>query len=224
MRLLFIEDDFSLQSVISKRLKDEGYFVDSCMDGKTGYEYASNLDYDCIILDIELPELNGLEVLKKLREEGNRSNIILLTSKSSVDDCVHGLNTGADDYLAKPFQYKELLARIRTIIRRQKEDKCNVLVFEDLSMDLNEYTVTRAGQRIVLTRTEYSLLEYLLRNKGHILTRAQITDHVWRNSFECDSNVVDVHIRFLRNKIDKPYDKKLIQTIRGIGYSLRLEE
>lgn len=223
LQLLFIDDDTSLQELITKRLKTEGYYVDSCFDGQSGYEHASCFKYDCIILDIVLPKLNGLEVLRNLRGDGNNSNIILLTSKSGVDDCVNGLNTGADDYLAKPFQYKELLARIHAVTRRPTEYKDNILSFEDLTMNLDNYTVTRAGDCITLTRTEYFLLEYLLRNSGHVLTRAQILDRVWKNNFDYESNVIDVAIRFLRNKIDKPYEKKLIQTVRGFGYSLRLE-
>lgn len=224
MRLLLIEDDTALQDIISKRLKAEGYSVDSCLDGESGYDYASGLEYDCVILDIMLPKLSGLEVLKRLRSEGNKSNILLLTAKDSLEDRVAGLNAGADDYLVKPFAFEELLARIRTIMRRTGENRDNLLVLEDLLMNVSEHTVTRAGQRIDLTSKEYALLEYLMRNQGRVLTRTQISDHVWNNEFEYDSNIVDVYIRYLRNKIDKAYAQKLLQTVRGVGYSLRCEE
>lgn len=224
MRLLLIEDDASLQNIIAKRLKAEGYTVDSCTDGESGYDYASGLEYDCVILDIMLPKLSGLEVLKRLRSEGNKSNILLLTAKDSIEDRVAGLNAGADDYLVKPFAFDELLARIRTIMRRTGESRDNLLALEDLLMDVSEHTVTRAGQRIELTSKEYALLEYLMRNQGRVLTRTQLSDHVWNNEFEYDSNIVDVYIRYLRNKIDKAYERKLLQTVRGVGYSLRFEE
>lgn len=224
MRLLLIEDDASLQNIIAKRLKAEGYTVDSCTDGESGYDYASGLEYDCVILDIMLPKLSGLEVLKRLRSEGNKSNILLLTAKDSIEDRVAGLNAGADDYLVKPFAFDELLARIRTIMRRTGESRDNLLALEDLLMDVSEHTVTRAGQRIELTSKEYALLEYLMRNQGRVLTRTQLSDHVWNNEFEYDSNIVDVYIRYLRNKIDKAYERKLLQTVRGVGYSLRCEE
>lgn len=224
MRLLLIEDDTSLQNIISKRLKAEGYTVDSCTDGESGYDYASELEYDCVILDIMLPKLSGLEVLKRLRSKGNKSNILLLTSKDSIEDRVAGLNAGADDYLVKPFAFEELLARIRTIMRRTGESRDNLLALEDLLMNVSEHAVTRAGQRIDLTSKEYALLEYLMCNQGRVLTRTQIADHVWNNEFEYDSNIVDVYIRYLRNKIDKAYGRKLLQTVRGVGYSLRCEE
>lgn len=183
MRLLLIEDDASLHEILSKRLKSEGYVVDSCFDGYEGYNYAAELEYDCIILDIMLPKLSGLELLKKLRMEGIPSNILLLTAKDSVEDRVAGLNAGADDYLIKPFAFEELLARIRTIMRRQIENKSSTLILEDLVMNIGEHTVTRSGDKIDLTLKEYALLEYLMRNQGRVLTRTQISDHVWNNEF-----------------------------------------
>ena len=224
MRLLLIEDDASLQEIVSKRLKAEGYTVDSCTDGESGYAYAAGLSYDCVILDIMLPKLSGLEILKRLRAAGSKANILLLTAKDSIDDRVTGLNAGADDYLVKPFAFEELLARIRTIMRRTGENRENLLALDDLQMNVNDHTVTRAGERIELTSKEYALLEYLMRNPGRVLTRTQISDHVWNNEFAYDSNIVDVYIRYLRNKIDKAHGKKLIQTIRGTGYALRIEE
>ena len=207
MRILFIEDDRSLQDVISKRLKSEGYVVESCFDGEEGLSFAESCSYDCIILDIMLPKLNGIEVLKKLRSNGNQSNIIILTAKDGISDRVIGLNAGADDYLTKPFEYDELLARIRALMRRYGEIKDNVLTLDNLVMNINDHTVKRGENDISLTSKEYSLLEYLMRNKGQILTRTQIADHVWGFDFEYDSNVVDVYIRYYI--IFFPYQKKL---------------
>ena len=224
MRLLFVEDDPELQSIISKRLKETGYQVDVCSDGKEGYDYATSQTYDCIILDIMLPKMSGLEVLRTLRKEKNQSYVILLTAMDAVEDRVAGLNAGADDYLVKPFAFEELLARIRTLFRRQNEQVDNLLTYQDISMNVEEHWVTRGSERIELTTKEYALLEYLLHNPGRVLTRTQISDHVWNNEFEYDSNIVDVYIRYLRNKIDKPFEVKLIQTVRGVGYALRVDE
>jgi len=223
MHILFIEDDTSLQEVIPKRLKSEGYVVESCLDGVTGYEYASCDAYDCIILDMMLPGLDGLQVLTRLRGEGNRSKILILTAKSSVSDRVAGLNAGADDYLVKPFAFDELLARIRVLMRRDGEIKDNTLDLDDLTLNLSEHSVKRGGTEIPMTSKEYALLEYLMRNQGHVLTLSQIADHVWGFDFECDSNIVDVYIRYLRGKIDYGSGKKLIQTVRGFGYVMRDE-
>ena len=223
MRILVIEDDIALQNIITKRLGREGFTVDSCFDGEAGLDYAEGIDYDCIILDLMLPKLNGIELMKRLRAKGNKSNILILTAKDSIEDRVLGLNAGADDYLVKPFAFDELLARIRVLMRRQGEIKDDVLVLEDLQLNVNEHLVTRGGENILVTSKEYALLEYLMRNQGHILTRAQIADHVWNNEFEYDSNIVDVYIRYLRGKIDKGFDIKLIHTIRGFGYVMRCE-
>jgi len=223
LKILLIEDDTSLQNIITKRLLTEGYQVDSCFDGQTGFEYADGIDYDCIILDLMLPKLNGIELMKSLRAKGNKSNILILTAKDSIEDRVWGLNAGADDYLVKPFAFDELLARIRVLMRRQGEIKDNILSIEDLQMNVSEHLVTRGNKNIQLTSKEYALLEYLLRNQGRILTRTQIADHVWKNEFEYDSNIVDVYIRYLRGKIDKDFDLKLIHTIRGFGYVMRYE-
>ena len=223
MRILFVEDDESLQTTIAMRLKSEGYIVDCCSDGASGYVYASSLDYDCIILDILLPELNGLQLLNRLRTERRTTNILMLSAKGDISDRVTALNAGADDYLSKPFAYDELLARIRTITRRTSEYKTNMLTMDGLVMDVSEHIVTRNGQNIELSLKEYTLLEYLLRNKTKVLTRAQILDHVWNSGFEYDSNIVDVYVLYLRNKVDKGFDKKLIHTIRGVGYSMRCE-
>ena len=224
MRILVIEDDTSLQNIITKRLSREGFTVDRCFDGEAGFDFAAGIDYDCIILDLMLPKMNGIDLMKKLRAKGNKSNILILTAKDSIEDRVLGLNAGADDYLVKPFAFDELLARIRVLMRRQGENKDNILMLEDLVMNVDEHRVTRGGNNIPLTSKEYALLEYLMRNQGHILTRTQISDHVWNNEFEYDSNIVDVYIRYLRGKIDKGFDIKLIHTIRGFGYVMRCEQ
>jgi len=223
MRILFIEDDASLQEIISKRLKREGYIVESCLDGATGYSFASCGEYDCIILDMMLPKMSGLQILIKLREEGNHSKILVLTAKDSVSDRVTGLNAGADDYLVKPFVFDELLARIRVLMRRDGDSKNSILTLDNLSLNLSRHCATRAGSDISLTQKEYALLEYLMQNQGHVLSRLQIADHVWGAEFEYDSNIVDVYIRYLRRKIDDGQQKKLIQTVRGFGYVMRDE-
>lgn len=221
MRILVIEDDVSLQSIIVKRLSEEGYTVDGCLDGADGLDYAEAAAYDCIVLDYMLPKLSGLELLKSLRREGNQANVLMLTARDSIEDRVKGLDAGADDYLIKPFSFEELFARLRALLRRQSENKDNVLTLEDLTMNTADHSVMRGDQKIILTSKEYALLEYLLRNQGHVLTRSQIADHVWNFDFDYESNIVDVYIRYLRGKIDKDFETKLIQTIRGFGYALR---
>ena len=224
MRLLLIEDDVALQDIVTKKLKTEGYSVDTCSDGVSGYDYASSAEYDCIILDVMLPERNGIDVLRQLRSEGNASYILLLTARDGIEDRVAGLDAGADDYLIKPFAFEELLARIRTLMRRQSPVRDSALTLGGLTMNISEHTVVRDGKKIDLTAREYALLEYLLRNQGKALTRTQISDHVWNNEFEYDSNIVDVYVRYLRGKVDKDFDQKLIQTVRGVGYTIKCEQ
>jgi len=221
MHILFIEDDVSLQEVITKRLNLEGYLTESCFDGVSGYDYASYGEYDCVILDMMLPKMDGLQILTKLREEGVRSKILILTAKDSVSDRVTGLNAGADDYLVKPFAFDELLARIRALLRRDGNVKNGSLTLADLSLNQIERIVKRGDKVIHVTIKEYAILEYLMRNQGHVLTRQQIANNVWGLDFEYDSNIVDVYIRYLRGKIDSDYEKKLIQTVRGVGYVMR---
>lgn len=221
MRILIIEDDKSMQKLISKRLSEESYIIDSCYDGLEGLEYAQSVEYDCILLDLMIPKINGIEVLKKIRQKGNNAYILIITAMGSVDDRIKGLDAGADDYLTKPFSLEELLARIRALIRRQHENKNQFLIIEDLKIDTTTHIVTRDNKIIELTVKEYALLEYLIRNKGIILTRTQINEHVWDFNYYTESNIVDVYIRYLRNKIDRNFDKKLIHTIRGFGYVMR---
>lgn len=222
MRILVIEDDPVLHHILSKRLKEEGHSVDDCYDGEAGFDYADAMQYDCIVLDLMLPKRDGLSLLRDLRSRGNASPVLILTARDAIDDRVAGLDAGADDYLVKPFAFDEFSARVRALLRRGSDTKSAVLSLEDLTLNTTNRKVTRAGQDISLTSTEYALLEYLLRNQGQILTRSQIADHVWNYDFSYDSNVVDVYIRYLRNKIDRAFPTKLIHTIRGTGYTLRV--
>ncbi len=224
MRVLIIEDDMSLNRIISKHLKEEGYAVDSCFDGEDGLAYIEAMRYDCVILDWMLPKRDGISVLKECRENGCTSPVLMLTARDSVMDRVSGLDTGADDYLVKPFAFDELMARIRAIMRRKEENKQTVFTLSDLTMDTTTHIVVRAGRKITLTSKEYALLEYFLRNQGIVLTRSQISDHVWNYDFDYDSNVVDVYVRYLRNKIDRGFDTPLLHTVRGFGYVLRSDE
>ena len=224
MRILVVEDDKSLHRIIVKRLHEEGYTVDSCYDGEEGLAYAQAVSYDCIILDLMLPKLDGSELLKQLREKGNRSGVLILTARDSIEDRVAGLDTGADDYLVKPFAFDELLARVRSTLRRQGGGKEPVLTLGDLKMDCAAHEVTRGGKKLTLTVKEYALLEYLLRNKGHTVTHSQISDHVWNYEFDYDSNIVNVYIRYLRHKVDRDFPQKLIHTVRGFGYVMREED
>ncbi|WP_019910937.1 response regulator transcription factor [Paenibacillus sp. HW567] len=223
MRILVIEDDTALHRILSKRLKEVGHSVDGCYDGEEGLNYARALEYDCIILDLMLPKKDGISILRELRSYGNVSPVMVLTAKDSITDRVTGLDAGADDYLTKPFSFEELSARLRALLRRSGDTKEIVLKLADLMLNTATHTVMRAGQSILLTSKEYALLEYLLRNQGHIQTRSQISDHVWNYEFNYDSNIVDVYIRYLRNKVDKDFSAKLIHTIRGFGYVMREE-
>lgn len=221
MRILVIEDDTALNRIIVKRLMEEGHSVDTCVDGRDGLDYAEAAEYDCIVLDWMLPRLDGLSLLRKLRGEGNHANVLLLTAKDAIEDRVAGLDAGADDYLVKPFAFDELLARVRALLRRQSETRDPILKLDDLIMDTAAKKVERGGRKLNLTSKEYALLEYLLRHQGQTLTRSQISDHVWNFDFDYDSNIVDVYIRYLRNKVDKPFPNKLIHTVRGFGYVMR---
>lgn len=223
MRILIIEDDKSMQKILSKRLREESYSVDCCYDRLEGLEFAQASEYDCVLLDLMIPKVSGLDVVRKLRASGNKTYIMIITAMSAVEDRITGLDAGADDYLTKPFSLDELIARVRALVRRQNENKNQIVSLDDLKIDLTSHTVKRADKIIELTVKEYALLEYLVRNQGVILTRTQISEHVWDYSYYTESNVVDVYIRYLRNKIDKGFDKKLIHTIRGYGYVMRIE-
>ena len=220
MRILLIEDEKNLANIIKKGLQEEGYSVDVAYDGEEGLYMAENLPADVIVLDIMLPKLDGLAILKTIRKKGIKTPVILLTAKDAVLDKIKGLDTGADDYLTKPFEFGELLARIRALFRRIGEQKSPVIIIDDLEINTASHKVKRAGKKIDLSPREYAILEYLAYNKDRVLTRIEITEHIYDESFDLDSNIVDVYINYLRTKIDKDSEKKLIHTIRGTGYML----
>lgn len=220
--ILIIEDDLALVKVLELEFKHEGYTYDVSTNGREGYDQFNNNHYELILLDLMLPEISGMEICRKIRKASNLP-IIMLTARRDITDKVIGLDLGADDYVTKPFEMEELLARIRAGLRRSKAENLiqRILEISDLSVNLMTREVIKRGDRIDLTKTEYDLLEYLLRNKGLVLTRDQIIEEVWGYDFVGDSNVLDVYIRYLRNKIDYPYDSKLIQTVRGVGYTIK---
>lgn len=202
MRLLYVEDEPALLQVTAKRLKAEGYGVDTCANGTEALDYIALTDYDAVILDIMLPGRDGLSILREMRAQGNHTPVLLLTARDTVADRVAGLDTGADDYLVKPFSFEELSARIRVLLRRTaQEPVSNLLQLADLTMDLNTRRVARGDREITLSQKEYAVLEYLLRNQGAVLTRDQIEQHVWSYDFEGGSNVVDVYIRYVRKRL-----------------------
>lgn len=220
MRLLVVEDEKKVASFVKKGLEEEGYAVDVSYDGEDGERLAETNPYDLVIMDIMLPKKDGLSILKELRGKGINTPILLLTARGTVEDKVTGLNAGADDYLAKPFMFSELLARVRSLLRRGGE-RSPVLKFSDLSMDTVSRRVTRSGSDITLTGKEYSLLEFFLRRPNQVLTRTMIWEHVWESDFNTATNVIDVYVKHLRNKIDKDFEKKLIHTVWGVGYILK---
>jgi two-component system, OmpR family, copper resistance phosphate regulon response regulator CusR len=224
VRLLVIEDDDALRSIIVKRLKSEGYAVDACSNGTEGNDYAIAMTYDGIILDVMLPDMNGFDILKRLRDAHNDSGVLMLTARDAVTDRVKGLDLGADDYLTKPFAFEELLARVRALLRKRITKRSPILQYADLQMDTITHTVTRAGYAINLTAKEYALLEYFLRNSEQVLTRNQIADHVWNYECSLETNLVDVYVRYLRCKVDSEATGKLLHTVRGVGYVMRVEE
>ena len=222
MRILVVEDEKKVAAFIKRGLEQESYAVDVVEDGVEGQSFAEMNDYDAIILDIMLPKKNGLEVLKDLKSAGVRAPVLLLTARDSVEDRVKGLNVGADDYLTKPFAFEELLARLRVLMRRGMSGT-PVLKFADLSLDPATRRAKRGEVEVELTVKEHALLEYLLRNPNRVLTRTLIAEHVWDQSFDSETNVVDVYINHLRSKIDKDFPRKIIHTVRGVGYVLKDE-
>ncbi|MFZ1322628.1 MAG: response regulator transcription factor [Ignavibacteria bacterium] len=224
MNVLLIEDEKKISDFICKALKEEYYNVEVAGDGIKGQFLAETKLYDIIILDILLPKQDGWQTCHNIRESGVIAPILMLTSNSQTDDKVKGLNIGADDYLTKPFDLKEFLARIRAITRRNSQHKNAILKIDDLTMDLSEHKVIRDNNTIDLTAREFAVLEYLLKNKRHVMTRQDISESVWGLDFEGESNVVDTYIKFLRLKIDKGFSKPLIHTVIGVGYVIREEK
>ncbi len=223
MRILVVEDEKKLNDLLVKKLKLEHYSVDACFDGNDALDYVAFAEYDAIILDIMLPGISGLEFLKRIRSQNNKTPVLLLTARDSIEDRVKGLDTGADDYLVKPFAFDELLARIRVMIRRSSNHVSNVFTVADLTLDCDARRVMRGDVEITLSSKEFSILEYMVRNRGIVLSREKISHHIWNYDYEGGSNVVDVYIRYLRVKIDSDFEPKLIHTVRGTGYVLRAE-
>lgn len=221
MRLLVVEDQKDLNKIITKHLTAEGYSVDSCFDGEEALDYIDMADYDGIILDIMMPKMNGLAVLRQMRAEGNDTPVLFLTARDAVEDRVEGLDTGASDYLIKPFAFEELLARIRAMTRKASGIQSSTFTAADLVMDTAAHTVSRGGRDITLSAKEFALLEYLLRNKGKVLSRTMIENNLWNFDYAGGTNAVDVYIRYLRKKIDDDFEQKLIHTVRGSGYILK---
>lgn len=216
-----VEDEVSLAELIKEGLEDEGYSVDLAYDGEEGFDLAANEPYDVIVLDIMLPKKDGFEIVRDLRSDGVKTPVLMLTAKSATEDKVLGLNSGADDYLTKPFSFDELLARIRALLRRSFGEVRSVVRVSDLELNINTHEVKRSGKPIELTSKEYALLEYLVLNKNKLLSRMDIVEHIYDYNYDFDSNVVDVLVARLRRKIDKGFDKKLIHTVRGAGYMVK---
>lgn len=224
MRALVVEDEKYMNRIISKKLKVEGYSVDSCYDGEEALNYIKSTSYDIIIMDIMMPQKNGYEVLKEIRYEGNSVPVLFLTAKDALEDRVKGLDLGADDYLVKPFHFEELMARVRVMIRRSHGKVSNQLQIADLILDVNAHTVKRNNNFIELSAKEFAILEYMMQNSGIVLSREKLETHIWNYDYQGASNMIDVYIRYLRIKIDKDYENKLIHTVRGVGYMIKDKE
>lgn len=223
MRILVAEDEQDLNRIMKEKLTDDGYSVDVCFDGKEALYYMEQIEYDAILLDVMMPEMDGFQVLRNYRAGGGKAPVLFLTARDTVDDRVQGLDLGANDYMVKPFSFAELAARIRVMTRTATGQVENVYRIADLSMNVSTHRVTRAGQEIKLSAKEFALLECLLRNKEKVMSREQIENSIYNYDYEGATNVIDVYIRYLRKKIDKGFEKKLIHTIRGRGYVVREE-
>lgn len=221
MRILIIEDEKYLAKILKKGLEENSFAVDLAFDGKEGLYMAETYPFDAVILDIMLPVVDGLTILDILRKKDRDVPVLMLTAKGEVEDKIKGLNTGADDYLAKPFDFSELLARLKAVIRRNKGKTSPIIKIDNLTINTNSHTVIRKGKEITLSAKEYMILEYLAVNRGKVISRSEIIEHVYDTEYSLDSNVIDVYINYLRNKIDRCFNKKLLQTIRGAGYILK---
>ncbi len=220
MRLLLVEDEKKVADFVARGLRAERYAVDVAPDGAIGWEMARATDYDLLILDLMLPALSGTELLKRYRNKGGAAPVLVLTARDATSEKVAHFEAGADDYLTKPFAFAELLVRVKALLRRAPAHRSQVLRVGDLEIDRETQQVRRGGNAIELTAKEYALLEYLASNTGRVLSRTMIVEHVWDESFESLTNIVDVYVRYLRQKVDEPFERKLIRTIRGVGYSL----
>ncbi len=224
MRILVVEDEKKVSSFIKRGLEEEKYEVDTALDGEEGLKMALENAYDLIVLDWMLPKKDGLTMVKELREKKVTTSVLMLTAKDSLEDIVAGLDSGSDDYLTKPFAFAELLARVRALLRRSEMDKGAELRFADLRLDPVTHKVWRKDKEIDLTAKEYGLLEYFMRNPNQVLTRTMIADHVWDYTFDTFTNIIDVYVNYLRKKIDRDEEKKLIHTVRGVGYIFKEED
>jgi heavy metal response regulator len=220
VRVLLVEDEPRIAGFISRGLSEEGHAVDVASDGEEALDWPRLVDFDVIILDVMLPVRDGIDVCRTLRARGAHTPILMLTARDTIDDRVRGLDSGADDYLVKPFAFAELLARLRALLRRDPAAQGSLLHAGDLTLDTTTRAATRGGEAIDLTTKEYAILEYLMRHPNHVLTRTMISEHVWNYDFDAESNVIDVHVRNLRRKIDDPFSTKLLQTVRGAGYRI----
>jgi heavy metal response regulator len=221
MKILVVEDEKKVAAFIKRGLEDEGYSVDAVHDGAEGFRMARDNSYDLILLDVMLPKKDGLTVVKELRQSDKFTPVLMLTARDTTDDIVAGLDAGSDDYLTKPFAFAELSARVRSLVRRTEQDRGAELTFADLRLDPVTHQVWRGGKDIDLTTKEYGLLEYMMRNPETVLSRGMIADHVWEHSFDNFTNIIDVYVNYLRKKVDKGFDRKLIHTVRGQGYVLK---
>jgi heavy metal response regulator len=223
MRILVVEDEKKVASFIKRGLEEESFSVDMAFDGEEGLAMAESTPYDLILMDLMLPKMDGLAVIKELRSKGNKAPVLCLTAKDTVEDIVSGLDSGSDDYLTKPFAFAELVARVRALLRRGVQDRGAEIRYADLRLDPVAHKVWRSNKEIELTAKEYALLEYFMRNPNQILTRTMIAEHVWDYTFDSFTNIIDVYVNYLRKKVDRDYDKKLIHTVRGIGYVMKEE-
>lgn len=221
MRVLVVEDEKHLNRIITEAMEDEGYSVDSCFNGADALDYALSAVYDVMILDIMLPKMDGLELVRRLRRGGNHTPVLFLTARDSVADKVEGLESGGDYYLTKPFDFQELIAVVHVMTRKYTGNRSNIYTIADLTLDVSARTVTRAGRSIELTQKEFALLEYMVRNRGVVLSREMIENNLWNYDYEGGTNVVDVYVGYLRKKMDAGFDKKLIHTVWGTGWVLR---
>jgi len=224
MKILVVEDQKRMANLLKKGLEENSFIVDLAFDGEEGLYMAGNYPYDAILLDITLPIMDGLTILKTLRLKQSEVPILMITARSEIESRVKGLNFGADDYIVKPFDFSELMARLRSVIRRSKGKLSPLVTIHDLTLDTNSRIVQRNGREITLSATEYNLLEYLALNSGRVISRTELTEHIYDTDFDRDSNVIDVYVNHLRNRLDKGFDRQLIFTVRGAGYMLKGEE